>query len=546
MKSSANFPKITILSATAALAGGGLGWALRPAVQMPAKPTSPPISLRENSPLGRHRMQTSTRQRIDALNLAGTPAAQCLAVLAFLEIESVSEIRDLLENARFFPPHAAEFLAIQTLLRRWLELEPETAMEYCRVHQPKTLPDLLVNYAATHPAEAGRLASAVPAGYWTGLTWRRLCLGVAAKDPEAAWAMLQRTPKDAEHEAAKAVGKLVTLDLAGAPARIEQLPDSLRAYAKAALAIEMMKADPITGWAWILRQPKPGLMLHQAIGQTLKTDPAKALELLGSLPPEMLTEAGQWMFLYNIREAAGTAGTLAASSLNPAFKQTLAAAFFDDTKYRDPKGSMAFLVQCDSKTQAEKIPPFLSHWFNKDPAAAKEWRDALPEGPLRDAASTVQEPAGESDPAKNNTPAAIARQLNVGNYLSPQDARLAELTPVGVGEIMATLSERTHDYFLKSLAQQNPAAVTGWLETVTLTNESGPYVAEFLMEWAGKSPADAASWVGKLPDGDVARTAAVNVARQYQRYAPAAAQAWVDSLPAGPVQDYARKGLAKP
>lgn len=168
-----------------------------------------------------------------------------------------------MENARFFPPHAAESLAIETLLRRWLELEPESAMEYCRAHHLKTLADLLVNYASTHPAEAERLAGVVPAGYWTGVTWRRVCLGVAAKDPEAAWAMLQRTPRQAEHEAAKAAGKLAALDLAGAAARIDKLPESIKGYARGALALEMMKADPVAGWYWVLRQPEPTFLIQQ-------------------------------------------------------------------------------------------------------------------------------------------------------------------------------------------------------------------------------------------------------------------------------------------
>lgn len=548
MKPASGFLKLTVLTATAALAGGGLGWALRPSAGPAAGHASAKVLPRHDEPPGHPRMQTRTQERIEALRLAGSPSAQCLAVLAFAEIDSIAEIRDLLENARFFPPHAAETLAVQTLLRRWLELEPETAVEYCRAHYPQTLPDLLVNYAATHPAEAERLALAAPAGYWAELTWRRVCLGVAAKDPEAAWAMLQRTPKDAEHEAAKVAGKLATLDLAGAAARIEKLPDSIKGYAQGALALAMMDADPVSGWNWILRQPDPGFMIQQTIDHTLNRDPAKALQLLGSLSPGVLDEVKRaWSLQFNVNDAAGTAAALASSALDPALKKTLIPGFFSSTKYRDPEGSLVFLFQMDPETQLKTIPEFTGYWFSKSPDLARKWAISLPEGPLREAAtsSLPASPESTSSPEQESLPTMLTSVLQF-SLIQDNDPRLAKLTPAGVGEIMATVTAQTPDTFARALARQNPAAMTSWLETASLTPASGPSVAQFFMAWAAESPGEAAAWVGKLPDGDVARTAAVNVARQYLRYAPDSAQSWVDSLPAGPVQEAAQRGLKRP
>ena len=197
----------------------------------------------------------------------------------------------------------------------------------------------------------------------------------------------------------------------------------------------------------------------------------------------------------------------------------------------------------DAKTHEESLPGLLTRWIAQDPAAAQLWREQLPEGPLKEAASGIPV---TSDPAKNNTPAALARQIaNVG-YLNPGDPGVTKLTSEGVGEIMAVISDRATNHFAEALALQNPAAMTGWLEQAELTAETGPHAARFLAEWAREAPAEAAAWVSTLPTGAVARTAASNVARQYGMLAPEAARQWIDSLAPGPVQEAARKALEKP
>ena len=315
----ARFWKTTILTAASVLAGAALGWMLRPA----GKTADPVVAL---TPSGRpvrqsdHAPLPKTLERIEALRLAGPPSAQIAAAVAFTQVGAVAEIRDLLENRHLFSDLAAETIAVQALLKRWLELEPETAMEYCRTRCPDALRDTLSSYALTYPAEAGAIVDKMPEGTAKTWAWKRVCLGVAQTNPAAAWEMLQHHPKEGEHEAARIAGKLAALDLPGALTRLESLPKSVKNYAEAEVAIAFMDADPGRAWDWISRQPDPVFMMNQTISHVMDSDPDKAFALLATLTPEQT--AGQvWGFSGNRREGfAEIAEALARSPLDPAGK----------------------------------------------------------------------------------------------------------------------------------------------------------------------------------------------------------------------------------
>ncbi len=277
---------------------------------------------------------------------------------------------------------------------------------------------MLPSKLCRHPPGGSRAPRlAVPGEYWSGIASKNVCLSLAAHDPAAAWAMLQRTPKNAEHEAGQAAGKLAALDFAGAAARIEKLPKSIKGYAEGAFAWERMKADPAAGWDWIRRQPDPAYLIQHTVGQTLRRDPDKAFALLSSLSPEQLTSVKEkWRLSFNLHEISLTSNVIAASTLAPEVKQTLAENFLFVAQQRDPAAATSLFAQMAPDAQVKKVGEFLTYWTAKDPAAAQAWRNELPEGPLREAAAPAPKTktAPEAKPG-SPPPVSLAQDLRVRN-----------------------------------------------------------------------------------------------------------------------------------
>lgn len=273
--------KSSLLATGCALAGfTTAAWLMPPSHRSAASPAATLLPAR--SPMGKpsgNPAPATIQGYLDALLQASTPARQMEAALRFAALSDPDEIRALLDQARSFPAHSAGPLASQTLLKRWLELDPAAALEYSRLHFDTSLPKLLGTYAATHPAEAEAWILTLPGGKTKAEAWQELCATIATRDPAKAWDLLGRSPSrnsgsDSSYDVRNLVQKLTAQDLEGTMARLSTLPAMLLKAARDAISKQLSETDPARGWEWARQQPNPNSLISHTIESTLKKDPA--------------------------------------------------------------------------------------------------------------------------------------------------------------------------------------------------------------------------------------------------------------------------------
>ena len=486
------------------------------------------------------------------------------AALNLASLGTAGEIRGLLENSRRFPPHAASSLATATLLKRWLELEPAAALEYCRLHENDHMAKLIGTWSTTQPAAAEAYILNLPAGEVKINAWKELCAATAVRDPDKAWELLARTPARAGYSSGyelSLVEKLTANNLEGTLARMATLPSSLLAAARTAVARQLMETDPHRAWDWVRQQPKPDELIGAAIGQALSQDPAQALAFLSTLSPEERKRVqDDYGYNWGSKDTAALAAVLGnTSGFTPEEKETFAQRFFSNAAWQDPEGAQALLPLLSEKELPANLDRYLKSRSTKDRAAAEAWITGLPAGSLRAAAeASWQKLQLPETPVDRTTVNSLISDFKKASYFLDGDPRLALLDATSFASLMAARSGTNsyrYDRILVGLAKENPAPAAAWLATVgidkttpaaatvPIDKTTGPQAAKFSAAWAQEDPSAAAAWVRGLPPGDLARTAAGNVARHYQRYAPAEAAAWANTLPPGPVQDAAREAL---
>ena len=385
------------------------------------------------SPLGQSagRPASSTVQGyLDLLSQAGTPGQQMAATLQFAALTDPDEIRALLDASDRFPAHAASALAIQVLLKRWLELDPAAALEYNRLHHNNILPKLLGTYAATHPAEAEAWIIALPGGKTKSEAWQELCAATAARDPGKAWELLARSPSytgDGSYEVRSLVEKLAAQDLEGTIARLASLPAMLLKTARNAISKALMETDPARGWEWARQQPNPNGLISKAIETTLGKNPAQALAWLQTLPAaqrkRIMNEDGHTWNWGNRDNATLITALSGNTGFTAEEKRDLASRFFDNAMWEDPEGAEGFLPLLSEAQLPGSISTYLNSRARKTSQGATEaWIAGLPPGPVRAAAEGAWKEQKQPElPVDRSTPASLVSEFKKNSYIQETD-----------------------------------------------------------------------------------------------------------------------------
>lgn len=555
------FPLTTgTLLLTGALAGALTGFVLRPdggggnsTAREHGDPTAPRGA--SASPLGKRRLLPRTQARLDALRLAGTPSRQIAAALELAGLTAVAEIRDLLEHSHEFPDNSSQEVAIATLLKRWLELDPRAALEFCRMRHPRFLPRLAGQWSLSHPDEA---VAWVKTHRNAQPEWMELCKSISTRDPAKGWDMLGRLPGlDTRHTTLQIdaiVRRLVAGDMERAIASLHTMPPAVVAAARKAIAERLMESDPDKAWEWARSQSKPLEATGAALAQAMKEDAGKSLEFMKSLSAADLKTAinqsdygRRWIISPDFAERLA-----ADTGLDAASKQLIADSLFGRLSWTGADRAASLWPLMSGDAQARQLPNYVRNWSRQDSAAAQAWVESLPEGELRTGALAVraafEKPDSTAEPGDPGDRLAV--EFTQGLYIEGNDPRISRLNATQLGKILTSVKANdSHSVgqILSGLSASNPRLAAAWLESAALDSTNGPMAARFSANWAGNDPAAAAAWVSGLPpDGHLARVAARNVAGEYARYAPEQAAEWIGTLPAGPVRDAARAGLEKP
>lgn len=545
----------TLLTSIACAAGGMATAAhFRPVPTASVRPVSAG-TLQADGPLV-NRSARQARSDLEAFRAAGSPQARMDAALQLAEKGTEEDIRALLELSWKFPGDTSASLAAASLLKRWLTLNPEAAIEYARVHEGKLLSKLIGNWSVMEPEKAQSFVLSLPAGQERAQAWSEICRESLHGEAGKTWALLCRDPTNSGWGTQRIMEKLVSADPDDAIARLETLPPGMVVAARIAISKELMKTDPDQAWAWMGNQPKALALRGQALGVEFARDPAHAVVLLASLGPEEASNIiNNYPYHLQSKDLPAVASALqSAAGLNAGQKRQLAGRIFSNAAWADPAGAVSLFSFFPENELPGQVNNLMRNWWRKDKAAAGEWLESLPQGPTRAAAETegdrLETAKAEGPPMERNSPESVANSLKSGEYFGEDDARLSKITPEMLAEAFPPGKvDNSNMNFLQGLAAQNPATGAAWLQTQQLHGESAGNLlrqaAQFSSTWAAEDPAAAAAWVGQLPDGELANNAAANVALQYLRYAPAKATKWIESLPPGPARQAAEQRLGK-
>ena len=549
--SSSPYPSRLRWLAVAAVVGADLGWFSRP---QPVTDKNPTPAADPVPPAQALAARPWLERTLDDLN-AGTLAQQLHAALQLAELGSVEEIRTLLDRSHAFPKNAAAALAVNGLLRRWLNLDAASALAYANLRHQEDWPGLLAAYAALHPAEAEAYWRAIPIGAAKTKAWDGLCDGLISRHPAEAWRLLK---EESDRTSKKVAKKLAALDVEDTLARLDSLPEGWKGLMRKIIAAELMKQDPARAMAWIESQPEKRELIAEAAAVAYRKDPAKAFGLLAGLSDldrnialGNMTSPREYRFSYPGLELpqAGTgqdrtalAAAVMNSPLNVEDRTNLLNHFF----WQDPGRGQAFWEHFSEKAQLGKLPAYLYRWSAVDKAAAEAWWKGLPAGLVRAAAETQWQELEANWNQQGGTAGRLLIAIRGGVYPEKEDPRLAGLTPHDLSSLASAIGEPNY-FRIGTLAHvvrtANPETAASWLETAPLTDGHLSSAADFCARWALDDPPAAADWAGRLPEGKLAVTAAYNIARQYQVYAPEAARKWVEGLTQKSVREAARKGL---
>jgi hypothetical protein len=398
--------KLILLTAGGALAGAGTGAVIRQAMA-PAAPVFVSTALRPAaaaSPAAPRSQPGAVQSRLASFQNAGTPSQQIDFALQFAALDSVEEIHALLRQSSHFPPHSASAIAKVILMKRWMELEPAGALAYCRVRASAYLPKLIADFSRERPAEARALVLSLPSGHDRTRAWQELCALALDGPPDQIWAMLGAPPiRDLPHPHTALGGltsRLVRRNPQDAIARLGTLPSMVLTSTRWALASELTRLDPVAGWAWALQQPSPSELLTASLQTALAADPATAIGLLGSLPPERQWEVyGRYRISWDIKNAAALAQAISgASGISEENKAGMARKFLISSAVDDPAGANALVPLLAPGALEESLKSYLGAWAKSFPPGAVKWIGSLPAGPFRTAAETEWNNRKSGDP----------------------------------------------------------------------------------------------------------------------------------------------------
>ena len=190
---------------------------------------------------------------------------------------------------------------------------------------------------------------------------------------------------------------------------------------------------------------------------------------------------------------------------------------------RDPQAAFDIATGIgDSDRRTAAQENVVNQWSEKNPAAATEWMQSLPEGLTKDLAAS----AVSRSMAENDPQASMDMASGIG------DSKLR------------TEAERVAAIFLY---EKDPAAAIQWMQSLPVgqTKDSAARGISSMMSNGDKNPQPAAAMdmASGIGDSNLRNEAQGSVAIAWMSHDPAAAIQWMQSLPEGQTKDSALQGF---
>lgn len=426
--------------------------------------------------------------------------------------------------------------AFYSLLSAWAAKDPEGAAQFALAEKSgqlreNTLSEVCASLASAAPQRAWAFASSLPKLSEKFNLQQRVISSLAARDPRAALAMLEREPgRDRSRLIETVASNWGMRDPKAALEWIQTFSDaSERARCLSSIADTLHNFEPENGFLVaamlpqgserrsLLREiaerfassdPQLGLELINGLPEADKvaalekftaglaqSDPQMALELVATLPPTDGTRQAQVQVARalvdeDVDKALDWAGNLETERARIDATSAALTAWAD----REPdKAAEATGRLADANARRKAREEIAGTWANRSPKEAEAWAASLPVEDRFSALAAVWKTTAKDDP--RSAAEQVASQLDAAASVEGASDKLA------------------------GVATQAASA------------------------WCGRNPNEAAAWSLSLPEGKVREQAIAGVAKQWAEFDTVAASEWIAQLPEGTTRDQAAAPL---
>lgn len=564
------------LAAAVASVGLALGW-WASGFGMPDRSARPiPVSSPTKPPRPFGRSSDPLAAGIAGIWAAGNASAQAAAAVAWARALAPEDFGRALAMLDRLPSHAAQPLAKQTILRRWVAQDPEAAFRWALGHDTRRVGTVVAEWIRNDPSSVESVIALVeslpPGDPFRSDDTREDALGMAfvalaPRDREAAMNLLGLYELPLwQYDIDRSLRVMARDDPAWVLERAESLRADVRADVRKSVADALMDDDPAAAIEWARHQPDREQLLREV---ALHSDKLPALiTALAALSPEEQTVIRFSGYL-DLGEqdplAVVDALESQAPNLSPAALEGLLRGSTSWFLAADDPGALANrLMALNLGRDAFSPAGFAEAWSREAPDEARAWAAALTDESQRsDALQAIEEatqPPQES-PVLSPLEETI-QEVKHGKLRDPEtllalhpDERRHVLDTTWAQELANERSREQRDKSGESFAdilwvyeahpplggifdqisRRYPEETARWISD-SLTVESTPKLMETLTStaahWAAENPGAAATWAESLPPGDTRAWAAVNVFDQWRQFDEQNARAWWESLPA--------------
>ena len=311
-----------------------------------------------------------------------------------------------------------------------------------------------------------------------------------ARNSESAMVSALREPNELRrvHDLMEAVSQMGLREISSALALAQKLSGQERESLMPVLVARWAEIDPAAAAQFTLTLPESvsrSMTMRATLGVWIATSPDAAMAWASALPP------GQ----QRSRTIADVVRALA---------------------QRDPVSAMHFLDRLP-KDRARDNSSFnvFSEWAKSDPrAAADYWLKAIP----------------TSGPDVNGTLAQIA---GLWARSDPQEALTwARLLPESAAK------NNTLGSIIGAMAGKDPQQAVSQLAQLPAASQASA-AGEVARQWAQNDATAAATWAGRLPEGEARANAFRSIAQTWTDQDPVKTASWLDRLPASQSRDAA-------
>ncbi len=427
-------------------------------------------------------------------------------------------------------------ILVESIGSAWAESDLKAALAWANQQTESKIKNAILegvisSWAKTDLQGAFAYAQSLPPGDSQDSTISKVFENAAQGD-QGALAMMQSLPKGRTKDlAAKGISEFMSEDDPKAAfdiaSGIGDLDLRTRAEEKALFQLNFWsRENPAAATQWMQSLPVGDTkdMLSESISRPMaKNYPQAAMDIATGIGDSDLRTTAQVDVVEQWSEKDPAAATQWMQSLPEGRTKDLAASAISQSMAKnDPKAAMDMATGIgDSKLRTEAQEKVVGQWSEKNPAAATQWMQSLPEGKTKDIAAS-----------------------NISQSMAKNDPQAAMDMATGIGD--SKLRTEAEANAARFFYEKDPAAAIQWMQSLPVgqTKDSVALGISYMSIW-DKNPQAAAAMdmASGIGDTGIRTRAETEVARAWMSHDPDAAIQWMQSLPVGQTKDSALQGF---